>query len=116
MASLEELKKALKETLESKGVLREIKARIRAEIFTALDETDEPRPTLSDENLLINELIREYMEWNKYRHSLSVFLPETGQPNEKLDRKLIANQLRLADDSNSAKAVTLFNNNTTGGS
>ena len=37
-ASLDDLKDALKETLESKGVLGQIKARVRAEIFASLDE------------------------------------------------------------------------------
>jgi hypothetical protein len=34
-----------------------------------------PKPKLSNENLIINELIREYFEYNGYRHALSVFLP-----------------------------------------
>lgn len=37
-----------------------------------------PKPKLSNENLVINELIREYFEYNGYRHALSVFLP--GKP------------------------------------
>ena len=37
-ATLEELKDALKDALDSKGVLNQIKARVRAEIFSALDE------------------------------------------------------------------------------
>ncbi len=32
-------------------------------------------PQLSNENLLINELIREYLVYNNYRASASVFLP-----------------------------------------
>lgn len=39
---------------------------------------DVPKPKLSNENLIINELIREYFEYNGYRHALSVFLPGTG--------------------------------------
>jgi hypothetical protein len=38
MASLEDLKAALKITLENKGVLQQVKAQIRAEIFNSLDE------------------------------------------------------------------------------
>lgn len=63
---------AVKETLESRGVLGQLKARIRAEVFSALDDQREPRPPLSHENLLINELIREYLEFNKYRYTASV--------------------------------------------
>ena len=44
---------------------------MRAEIFAALDE-EAPRPALPPENVLINELIREYLEYNSYQHSLSV--------------------------------------------
>lgn len=63
---------AVRDTLESQGVLNQLKARIRAEVFSALDDQREPRPPLSHENLLINELIREYLEFNKYRHTASV--------------------------------------------
>lgn len=30
--------------------------------------------------MIINELIREYLRYNKHYHTLSVFLTETGQP------------------------------------
>jgi len=53
-------------------VLGQLKARIRAEVFSALDDQNTPRPPLSHENLLINELIREYLEFNKYRYTASV--------------------------------------------
>lgn len=39
------------------------------------NKQDVPKPKLSNENLIINELIREYFEYNGYRHALSVFLP-----------------------------------------
>lgn len=64
----------LKDTLEKKGVLGHLKARIRAEVFSALDDDHEPRPSLSHENLLINELIREYLEFNKYKYTASVLI------------------------------------------
>ncbi|KAF0037791.1 hypothetical protein F2P81_010665 [Scophthalmus maximus] len=86
MATITELKCAVRETLESRGVLGQLKARIRAEVFGALDDRREPRPPLSHENLLLNELIREYLEFNKYRHTASVltagrrFLPQPDLP------------------------------------
>ena len=66
MASLDDLKNVLRETLEQKGVLNEVKAKIRAEIFTALDRDNVGKPPLSNENMIINEMIREYLEYNKY--------------------------------------------------
>lgn len=37
----------------------------------------EARPTLSNENLLINELIREYLTFNKFKYTESVLLAGT---------------------------------------
>ena len=82
MASLDDLKGVLRETLEQKGVLNEVKAKIRAEIFTALDAENTGRPQLSNENMIINEMIREYLEYNKYYNTVSVLVTETGQPVE----------------------------------
>jgi len=78
MASVNELKDVLKETLEEKGVLSKIRAKIRAEIFSTLNDQGSEKAPISSENMLVNELIREYMEFNNYHHSLSVFIPETG--------------------------------------
>jgi len=39
MSSLEELKDALRDTLAARGSLGQIQARVRAEIFSALEET-----------------------------------------------------------------------------
>ena len=74
----------VKETLENRGALTQIKARIRAEVFNALNDQTEPRPKLSNENVLINELIREYLEFNNYKYSASVlqagnFVPALDQ-------------------------------------
>ncbi|ETO81565.1 hypothetical protein, variant [Phytophthora nicotianae P1976] len=98
-ATLSDLKEVLKDTLAARGSLDQIKARIRAEIFAALDDQDVPKPRLSNENLIINELIREYFEYNGYRHALSVFLPESGQPAEKpFDRQFLSNELNVTED------------------
>ena len=64
----------MKDTLEDRGVLGEMKARIRAEVFHALEEDTEPSPPLGNENMFINELIREYLHFNKYKYSQSVLL------------------------------------------
>ncbi|NXO87915.1 FOPNL protein, partial [Sitta europaea] len=97
----------LKDTLEKRGALAQIKARIRAEVFNALDDQSEPRPTLSRENLLINELIREYLEYNKYRYTASVLTAESSQPEEPLDRQFLSKELNIVEDA-SAKSVPLL--------
>ncbi|XP_031567500.1 lisH domain-containing protein FOPNL-like [Actinia tenebrosa] len=108
MATAEELKQVLKETLENQGVLGQIRARIRAEVFNALDDQTEPRPTLSNENMLINELIREYLEFNKYKYTQSVFLTETGQPRDPIDRKFLTQELNISEDHATASTPLLY--------
>jgi len=62
MTNINDLKDALKGTLEEKGVLNEIRARMRSAIFSVLDNDDKQKPSLSSENLIINEIIRDYLK------------------------------------------------------
>ncbi|NP_001006170.1 centrosomal protein 20 [Gallus gallus] len=108
MATIAELKAVLKDTLEKRGALRQIKARIRAEVFNALDDQSEPRPPLCHENLLINELIREYLEFNKYKYSASVLTAEAGQPEVPLDRQFLVKELNIVEDANGKSVPLLY--------
>ncbi|NXK44013.1 FOPNL protein, partial [Chauna torquata] len=98
----------LKDTLEKRGALGQIKARIRAEVFNALDDQSEPRPPLSHENLLINELIREYLEYNKYKYTASVLTAEAGQPEVPLDRQFLVKELNVVEDANGKSIPLLY--------
>jgi lisH domain-containing protein FOPNL len=82
--SVDELKTALRETLDRRGILGTMRAHLQSEIFSAIDSQvpgppalpacdviwlnmrrtrqDDARPMLSYENMLMNELIREYLE------------------------------------------------------
>jgi len=109
MATLEDLKNVLKETLDKRGVLSQIKAKIRAEIFASLEHESSGKPKLSQENLLINELIREYMQYNSYLHTLSVFTHESGQPTDPiLDRDQMARELKVVEDSTTKSVPLLY--------
>nr|XP_055221702.1 centrosomal protein 20 isoform X1 [Gorilla gorilla gorilla] len=108
MATVAELKAVLKDTLEKKGVLGHLKARIRAEVFNALDDDREPRPSLSHENLLLNELIREYLEFNKYKYTASVLIAESGQPVVPLDRQFLIHELNAFEESKDNTTPLLY--------
>ena len=108
MAKVEDLKAVLKETLENRGVLSQVRARIRAEVFNALDEQAEVKPTLSNENLLINELIREYLDFNKYKYTNSVLTVESGQPKDPIERRFLAKELHIEDIHDSGKVPLLY--------
>ncbi|XP_060064144.1 centrosomal protein 20-like [Ylistrum balloti] len=108
MTSTQELKDVIKETLESHGTLGQIKARIRAEVFNSLDDHGETKPQLSSENMIINELIREYLEFNKYKYSSSVLTAESGQPKEPLNREFLARELNIREDHTSSSIPMLY--------
>ena len=108
MTTVEELKNALKETLEQKGVLNEIRAKMRQSIFEAIESDDKPQPKLSNENLIINALIKEYLDYNNYLHTSSVLQAESGQPKDKIDRNFIANQLNIIENNQSQKVPLLY--------
>ncbi len=93
--SVQELKAALREALDQRGVLDTIRANMRHEVFRAMEDPDGVRPPISPENLLINELIRDYLDFNNYRHTLAVFMPEAGQPAEPMRRDVLAYQTKL---------------------
>jgi hypothetical protein len=58
----EELKEALKENLDSNGRLQKLRAATRAQIYQTLGESEVlPKPPLTNENLLILELLREFL-------------------------------------------------------
>ena len=109
MASLEDLKSVLKETLEQKGVLGDIRARIRAEVFTALDNDVAGKPKLSNENMIINEMIREYLEYNRYYNTSSVLIAESGQPVEPpFDKEYLHKKFSIQGASTGGKNVPLL--------
>ncbi|CAL8358816.1 unnamed protein product [Boreogadus saida] len=44
----------------------------------ALEDGSEPRPPLSHHNLLINQLVGDYLEFNQYRYAASVLKAGPG--------------------------------------
>jgi len=85
---LEPLKTAVMSALESDGTLNEIRAHLRANVFRVCDNSydkhknNSKRVQTNEENLLINQLIRQYLQRNGYKHSVNVFECESGQQKD----------------------------------
>jgi len=93
-ASVGELHDAVVASLKESGKYGEMSAKIRAELYRMLsEETQNDNKPIIQENFIINELIREYLEFNGYTSSLSVFMRETGQPDERINRDFLAHCL-----------------------
>lgn len=108
MTTLNEMKEVLKEQLEKNGSLNEIRAKLMSEIFNSLNNNPKQGQNLSNQNLLINELIREYLVFNNYNYTNSVLVSEAGQPARPVDRSIVASQLNLMESSESRQLPLLY--------
>jgi lisH domain-containing protein FOPNL len=104
----EDLKSALKTSLEERGVLNSIKALMRKSIFDAIDIDNYAKPKIPEENLIINEMIKEYLKYNNYNYSNQVFQSETGQPENPFDRDYIEKELNINTDKTQNEKPLLY--------
>ena len=113
MDSIEKLKSSLKESLINKGLLNEIKANMRQEIYNILDNDNDndinQKPKLTKENIIINELIKEYFNFNGYKFSSNVLQSEVGQTNNNLNRNDIIRELNIIENENNKNKPILYN-------
>ena len=97
MASLEDLEEAVTANLHSRGVIDELKARIRRETLASLSAgqmkiTAQP----PKEVLILNELIREYLDATGYKQTSAVLGIEAAIPKEqRLNREVIEAYLKI---------------------
>lgn len=66
-------------------------------------------PTPTEEVLLINELIREYLEWNGYLYTASVMSSEAGMSQVKRPRRELCAEVGVKDDEKSSTLPLLSN-------
>ena len=103
-----DLTTALKEALERKGVIKEVKARLRAAAFNCLEEKSAPLPTQKSRDLFIStELIKEFLVSLNLVNTLSVLCEELGQDSEGIsDRDFISGELGFNSSSRSREDST----------
>jgi lisH domain-containing protein FOPNL len=111
MSSVEDFKSAVRDSLQQNGDLPKIQAQIRAQIISSMEASCSGRPPVqtTSDTYLINELIREYLEFHGYRSSASVFVPESGLSMEnRVERDRLAEQMNIQLGSNSRKLPLLY--------
>ena len=85
---------AVKDALIRNGSLSQIKAKLRAEVYHALEDKTQAMPEKPKDVFLVSELIRDYLICTKHNCSLSVFCEESGQPMEmNVDREFLGAEL-----------------------
>ncbi|CAG9134120.1 hypothetical protein JYU34_006954 [Plutella xylostella] len=109
---------AIKDLLRSEGHLDKIQAQMRSKVIEAIKHKQEgltpngkntQPPSPSEEVLLINEIIREYLEWNGYLYTASVLASEAGMPKEKSSRAELCSNVGVRDDESSIALPLLSN-------
>ena len=105
---MEDMKNLLIQALETRGVLGQIRSKLRSSVFKIVDDQDQKfnmgcglkweNPTLykiTDTRIgqLSAELIREFMEYLRMDYSLSVFIPECSISPEKIKKEEIFGKL-----------------------
>jgi len=100
-----DLVNVVREALRQKGVLSDLKARVRAEVFNLLEDKTVSMPKRQSELFLVTELIREFLASMKYDNTLAVFEEEVGggMADEQISREFLGSELGfntlLADQS-----------------
>eukprot|EP00938_MAST-03A_sp_MAST-3A-sp1_P007022 g7022.t1 len=97
-----EMQRVLRTKLAQRGVLKKLKAQIRAEMFAAMMNTSSSSSKNDDdrrsENFVVNELVREYLSFNGYQQTLSVFTAEASiNKTRPFDADFVAQEVGLGD-------------------
>lgn len=96
-ASADELREALRSSLEQRGVLGDMRARLRAEIFKAIDTNDDTPQRMPIETVVACDVFRDFLRFAGYSQTLSVFEAEAALGDE-LTREALARDLGVVDD------------------
>ncbi|XP_072940100.1 centrosomal protein 20 [Epargyreus clarus] len=116
--SEKELLDAIKNLLKKNGHLNKFQAEMRAKVTQVLQDRqvslnpgykNSGAPAPSEEVLLINELVREYLEWNGYLYTASVMSSEAAMPGSKRSRADLCADVGVRDDEKSSALPLLSN-------
>ncbi|XP_034830020.1 centrosomal protein 20 [Maniola hyperantus] len=116
--SEKELLDAMKNLLKKSGHLNKFQAEMRAKVTEILQERQvsqtpgfqsQGAPTPTNEVLLINELIKEYLEWNGYLYTATVLTSEAAMPGAHKPRAELCAEVGVKDDDKSSALPLLAN-------
>ena len=96
-----DLKSAVRDALERKGVINDIRARLRASVFNCLEDKYTPPSANKSEDLYLStELVRDFLVSMNLSNTLAVFCQELGEASEiASDREFIAGELGFSISS-----------------
>eukprot|EP01022_Parablepharisma_sp_SALTPOND_P000762 TRINITY_DN105011_c1_g1_i1.p1 TRINITY_DN105011_c1_g1~~TRINITY_DN105011_c1_g1_i1.p1 ORF type:complete len:366 (-),score=78.31 TRINITY_DN105011_c1_g1_i1:139-1236(-) len=121
MNTMDELKNLVLQTLESKGVLGQIRAKLRTCVFKVIEQEDAnlkgsgnylenpmaAKIVDNEDGLICAELIREFLEFYKMDYTLQIFVPECNLSAESKMKDRLPGLLGVGKDDSKGKAPLL---------
>ncbi|XP_019874876.1 centrosomal protein 20-like [Aethina tumida] len=106
----ENILNCVKNYLESDRSLGPLRGQIRDAVTSILSKNSSAfkPPEVPDEVRIVNELIREYLNWNGYYYTEKMLSKESGQTNRRLDRNELTDQLNVLDDERTVKIPIMY--------
>ncbi|KAJ3331633.1 hypothetical protein HDU91_003294, partial [Kappamyces sp. JEL0680] len=85
----------LVENLKDRGIYSKLEAAIRWHLFQGIagQGSQEPASLKTRETVLLNELVREYLAWQGYSHTLSCLEAEAQLPKMPAIKSELAHEL-----------------------
>ena len=115
-----ELFEAVEEVLKEKGVLNQLTCQVRAEILQVLKSsfvTDQKKTATATEaeklptnasNFIVNELIKEYLDYNGYDNTANVLAIESNLPKKRITRVELETTLKVHSGPNAKKVPLIY--------
>ena len=111
METTGDVRVAIQTTLEQSGALNEVKAKLRAEVFRSLDDSQVPLPQQPREVALASEVVADFLKALSFDNTNEVFSQESGHGSQNpLGRAYIAQELglRLVQDDGRVPLLCLI--------
>ena len=115
-----ELFEAVEEVLKEKGVLDQLTCQVRAEILQVLktsfatqktaskEKKEEFSSALSSSNFIVNELIKEYLDYNGYQNTADILAIESNLPKKRITRVELETSLKVHSGPNAKQVPLLY--------
>lgn len=116
MDEQEDLFEAVHEALKEKGVLDKLSCQVRAQVLQIFkdhlvikDKTTVTQASGPESpNFVINELIKEYLDFNGYKNTSDVLSVESGQPLKRANRNDLEAVLNVHSGPNAKQVPLLY--------
>ena len=115
-----ELFEAVEEVLKEKGILDQLTCQVRAEILQVLKTSFATQKTASKEkkneipsassssNFIVNELIKEYLDYNGYQNTADILAIESNLPKKRITRVELETSLKVHSGPNAKQVPLLY--------